>query len=354
MKNYANGTHDEAELSHVNVTLDDLKNGQTGKLALAADIGVQTTNAALQAKLGGSFALALTADLKPASINGNTHLDVTQAEGALADVGRARLRAQRGGHTDGYQGSGAAVPEGQRAAGRTAREPDRLIMARTEGRLSIEISSIDKQLLNLAGAKSGIDFGSTTISSTNEIELAKAGSVISAKGQLDVSNFQLTRQNQTTPRLDLRADYNVTVDRAQSTALLRALTLTGTQNGNPLLKAELTSPMQIGWGGVSNVVGDSALTLAVTSLNLADWKPFLGEVAPAGIVNMTAKVLSQQGGQQMTLDFDSRIDNLTRYRRRAITSATCPSPSRRTPRRRTSINSTSPRTSWRSRGRTRR
>ena len=65
VKNYANGTRDVAELSHVNVTLDDLKNGQTGKLALGADISVQQTNATLQAKLAGNFTLALTADLKP-------------------------------------------------------------------------------------------------------------------------------------------------------------------------------------------------------------------------------------------------------------------------------------------------
>src|SRR5664279_5684703 len=32
VKNYANGSRDVCELSHVNVTLDDLKNGQTGKL----------------------------------------------------------------------------------------------------------------------------------------------------------------------------------------------------------------------------------------------------------------------------------------------------------------------------------
>ncbi len=129
----------------------------------------------------------------------------------------------------------------------------------------IELTGINKQLLNLAGAKSGMDFGSTTISSTNEVELAKGGSVITARGQLDVSKLQLTRMNQTTPQLDLRGDYNVTVDRAQSTALLRALTLNGTQNGSPMLKAELTSPMQIGWANTNNAVGNSSLTLAVTS-----------------------------------------------------------------------------------------
>ena len=86
VKNFANGTRDVAELSHVNITLDDLKNGQTGKLALGADISVQQTNATLQAKLTGNFTLALSPDLKPASIKGTTRLDVTKAEGVLADL----------------------------------------------------------------------------------------------------------------------------------------------------------------------------------------------------------------------------------------------------------------------------
>ena len=38
IKVYKNGNRDVAELSNVNVTLDDLKNGQTGKLALSGDV----------------------------------------------------------------------------------------------------------------------------------------------------------------------------------------------------------------------------------------------------------------------------------------------------------------------------
>ena len=309
VKNYANGNRDMAELSHVNLTLDDLKNGQTGKLALGADISIQQTNATLQAKLSGNFTLALTADLQPASIKGSTRLDVTKAEGPLADaagfgselnveitptdIKEVALRFQK-----------AGTPLGE------LRVSGPFDLQKLEGRLSIELAGIDKQLLNLAGAKNGMDFGGTTISSTNLVELAKGGSVITAKGEFDLSNFQLTRTNQTTPRLDLRKQYDVTVDRSQSLATLRSLTLTGSENGNAFLKAELTSPMQISWGNASNAVGDSALTLSVTRFNLADWKPFVGEVAPSGMVNLTAKVLSQQGGKQVTLDFDSRIDQL--------------------------------------------
>src|SRR5207249_2422920 len=51
-----------------------------------------------------------------------------------------------------------------------------------EGRLSVEISSIDKQVLNVASAKSGIDFGTTSINSTNIIEIGNAGTLVKVTG----------------------------------------------------------------------------------------------------------------------------------------------------------------------------
>ena len=242
-----------------------MKNGQTGKLALGADISVQQTNAALQAKLTGNFTLALTADLKPASIKGSTRLDVTKAEGALADAAAFGSELNVEVTPTDIKEVALRFQKGNANLGEL-RVSGPFDMQKLEGRLSIVLAGIDKQLLNLAGAKSGMDFGSTTISSTNDVELAKGGSVITANGQFDVNNFQLTRTNQTTPRLDLRKEYDVTVDREQSAATLRSLTVTGTQNGKTLLKAELTSPMQISWGNASNAVGDSALTLTVTEL----------------------------------------------------------------------------------------
>ena len=310
VKNYANGTRDVVEMSHVNLTLNDLKNGQTGKLALGAEISVQQTNITLQAKLAGNFSLALTADLKPGSIKGTTRLDVTKAEGALADAAgfgsvlnvdvtptelkEVALRFQKG---------NADLGE--------LRVSGPFDMQKIEGRLSIVLAGIDKQLLNVVGAKFGMDFGGTTISSTNEVELAKGGSVVTAKGQFDVTSFQLTRMNQTTPRLDLRKQYDVTVDRAQGVATLRTLAVTGTQNGKTLLKAELSSPMQIPLGNTNIALGDATLSVAVTDFNFADWKPFLGDVAPEGVLNMTAKVRSQPGDQQIALALDSRIEHLT-------------------------------------------
>src|SRR5437899_1464695 len=184
-------------------------------------------------------------------------------------------------------------------------------MGTTEGPLTVQLANVDKNLLNLAGASSGLDFGPTTINSTNEIQLANAGAVITVAGQFNLNQLQVTRTNQTSPPLDLRAQYNIGVDRNAGNATIRAFTLNGTQKGNQFLHGELSAPMTVAWGNNASAVGDSALNIEISHFNLADWKAFVGDVAPTGDVNSKLQLLSQQAGKQLTFDLDSRIDNLT-------------------------------------------
>ncbi len=311
------GNHkDLTDLSHVNVTAENLRNGQTGKLALAADIRMDNnppppeTNGVLQAKLNGNFTIGLSADLKPSVVQGNTRFEVTQASGGLAqasalaanldcdvtptDIKQVVLRFQKG---DTRLGE--------------LRVNGPFDIEKTEGRVAIQLLNIDKNLLNLAGASSGVDFGPTTINSSNLVQLARNGADISATGDFNLNRFQVTRTNVTTPPLNLRAQYDATVDRSASNAVLRVLTLSANQNGRQILRGDLTSPMPFSWGKTRNPVGDAAFNLAVTQFDLADWKAFLGDVAPAGVVNAKLNLLSQQGGDQLTFDLNSQIENLT-------------------------------------------
>src|ERR1019366_4399335 len=101
-------------------------------------------------------------------------------------------------------------------------------------------------------------------------------------------------------------------DRAAQTALLRTLVLNTTQNQNPLAHIELSSPMNINWGGnAAEAAGDSALSLDVTGLNLADWRAFAANFSPAGLVNVQAKLVSQHGGKQLAFDLDAKISDLS-------------------------------------------
>src|SRR5579859_3786271 len=248
IKNYKGGNRDVTAVSNANVTLSNLKNGQTGKLDPAANIKLDQnppapgTNASLQAKLAGNFTLGLSPDLKPTVVNGNTRVDVQNAGGALADltslaavldcdvtpteIKQVAMRFQQSGNN-----LGELLVSGPFDA------------EKTEGRLEIQVRSIDRRLLSLVGAKSGIDFGTTTINSTNQVELAKAGSLINLAGQLNVANMKLTRQNQTTPTLDIGLSYQVSVNQADKTASLQTFNLNGSENQQPFLRGELTSPM---------------------------------------------------------------------------------------------------------------
>jgi len=119
---YTNGNRDSMEISRLNLSVENVQNGQTGKLTTGADINMKNnppsgTNSSLQAKLQGEFTFALTADLKPGSIQGNTRFEVTQAEGALADV--AALKGMQH-YSNRDQASGAAIPKRWHAAGQSA------------------------------------------------------------------------------------------------------------------------------------------------------------------------------------------------------------------------------------------
>ena len=315
IKNYAGNRRDVFGITDVNVTLANVKNGGSGTLQFGGYVQAQNNPPAgpagtLQAAAAGNFSFTLSPDLKPAPVTGSARLDVSRADGAFEDFSRfgaaldCNVTPQEIKQTVlHFQRAGVALGE------LVVSGP--LDMEKMEGRLKMELQGIDRRLLDLAGNASGIDFGTTTITSSSNIELTRSGALISAAGRFDAGNVQLTRAGQTTPTLNLSATYAVTVDSRAETALLQTLDLSGTQNGNPLLGGHLTRPMTVAWGKGGGGAGDSALELTVTGLNLADWRPFLGKTVRAGDLGLSLKLTSQQAGRQLAFNLDSQIQNFS-------------------------------------------
>lgn len=239
---FVNGGVELFALTNLNATLENVQNGQTGKFAIGAIIQAVNlqappgTNGSLLASLKGNFTFSLSPDLKPGTVQGQAELKVSRAEGTLSDLGTTGARldcditpTEVKRVSLGFQRSGAPVGELVVAGP--------FDLAKTEGRLKIDLTPLDKRALNLAGAAAGIDFGTTTISSTNTLQLTNAGSVVVVAGRFDADRFQLTHPGATTPSVDLHANYDLTLNRADQSAMVRTLTLTGVQNGNELLKA---------------------------------------------------------------------------------------------------------------------
>ena len=311
IKKYQDGHQDITEITGLNLTLDQLKNGGSGKVDIAAD--VKTTAAitnALAAGLAGKFDFALTQNLLPASAKGNLKLDVKKGSGTYADLNNLSIALTSDLTPTEIKQLAVQFLKGGTALGEI-RASGPFDANKVEGKLNVEVASIDKQLLNVFGASQGIDFGSTKINSTNQVDISKKGQMIALNGALRADSFGITRTNQSTPKMDLLAAYDLTVDQVSSNALIKTFTITGTQNKQPLLRGTLSKLMKLDWGKAEGGVDESAFDLVVTNLNLADWKAFAPDLNASGQAGLHLTVLSQQAGKQITFDVASTVTKLS-------------------------------------------
>lgn len=319
-KNLSGGGREVTELFNVNISLDQLVNGASGKLNLSADLrmdntGGSTTNAApgsLAGKLAGAFNYKLAANALPESATGNLRMDVSSATGGMADLQNLAAVINADLTPGEMRDVSLRFEQAERRLGEV-RVSGPFSAANLEGKLKVEVSSLDRRVLNLAGASSGMDFNSTTITSTNEIVLTQKGNSISISGQLLANQLSLTKKEtkETTPVLNLQAAYQLSADQTAKSAVIQSLTVDGTQNGAKFLGVSLSQPMPISWGGTASTAGDATLKVALTDLNLADWKAFAADLAPSGKLSATLDVTSQQAGKQLALTLISQVENFS-------------------------------------------
>lgn len=309
IKNLKEGGREVSELTGVNITLDQLKNGQPGKLTSAASFQMtRPTNDVLEAKSTGNIEFTLGADLMPTALKAKVEQEILRAEGSLRELAGVRTMLTGDVTPTEVKELSHRILRGQQLLGEV-KVTGPLDLAKKEGRLKLEVVSIDRQVLNLIGAPLGLDFGTTTLNSTTEVSLTQGGSVITANTRFNAGKFSVTQKGQTTPPLDLQLACEVTVNTTSESAQVQAFTLDGTQNQKPLLRGSLSKPMTLAWGK-NAAAGDSAFELMVTDFDLAAWRPLLGDAVSAGRLSVRVNLLSEQGGKQLKLGVTSQIADL--------------------------------------------
>jgi len=298
------------EVSGFNLSLDQLKNGGSGKLTLS---GVVKRLQGADQVVGGfksSFDISLTPQLLPAGVKGGLEFSADQAAGAFKDFAKLGATLQTDMSPTEIRQLQLSFKKDGQSFGSLGLNGT-LALEKKEARLNYEIQGLDRRVLGIVGAGAGLDVGQTQVSAKGNIDMTKDGQIVSSKGRLAVDRFSLGLTNGVTPVLDIGVDYQATADLSQQTALIQKLDLGVKQAAKSLITGTLDRPMNLAWGKVNPGYGESTFSLAIANFNLEDWKVFLGAAGPSGVVSTDLKVQAESDGRLLKFSLGTAVDNLS-------------------------------------------
>ncbi len=306
------------QVSDLNFAVDRLQNGQPGKLEISGNVksdqpaALGSEAGGLDGNIAGNFSYKLAKDLSPESAQGSLKTTVSRATGSMADLANAAINMDCNLTPTEIQNLAVQFQRSGNALGEL-RVKGPFSVEKKEGKFTVDLLGLDKQVLNFVGAASGIDFNQTKINSTNQVEIQQGGNTIAINGNFEASQFSITKkaEKQTTPPLDLHMSYQVNVDQTKQSALIQKLQINGTQNQQDILTGTLSKPMPVSWGKGAGMPEEAAFNLKVNNLNLADWKAFAADISPAGAATANLNLISRNGGKQLALDLNTHIANFS-------------------------------------------
>lgn len=303
-----------AEVRDLNIALDKLGNGASGTLSISGSVALSEKGAAgsadsLAAKLSGKFDLGLGQGLEPQILKGSLVAEVGQTAGKFAEYAGLSANVQCDLTPSEIKGLILSLNKGTEGLG-SVKVSGPLDTAKSEGRILVEISSIDRNLLNFAGLNQGMDFRDTRFSSTNQIELTQGGAFITVGGVLGGRQISILKDGKATPELNLDIEYQTSVNLAESVAVLQKFQINGASAGQPLISGELDRPMNLSWGTTVKGFRDAGLNLSVTNFNLAQWGSLAGTNIKSGAAELDLKLVSQQDGKQVRLSLGAVLRGL--------------------------------------------
>jgi hypothetical protein len=308
IKKLRDGGSEARELTGVNLQLDQLKNGQPGKLTTASSLKITgPANDLLEARSTGNIEFVLGADLWPRSLKAKVETETLRSEGRLRELAGVRAVFTADITPTEVREFSQRFLRGEQLLGEF-KMTGPLDMSKKEGHLKLEAAAIDRRVLNLFGAPFALDFGATTLNSTTEVSLTD--SVITANTRLSAAQFSVTQNGQTTLPIDLQLTYGMILNTANETATVQDFTLEGTQKQKSFLRGSLAAPMTLSWGKSAAAESDSTFELAVTDFDFSAWKWFFGETISAGRLSLRLNLVSRHRGTDLKFLVTARIMDL--------------------------------------------
>ena len=301
------GSSMAADIQGLTLSALDLKNGGKGRLEMAAGLKFEqrapapgaATNT-LQASLKGALEVTLSQELAPSAIGGKVEAQLQQAGGAFKDF-QGFATALSADFAPGDLKRLLVEFSRQGAALGSVSVKGPLDLAKQEAKLQVDISAIDRNVLNFAGAAMGLDFLTSRFDSTNRVELTAGGQRVSVVGSLAGSRVSVKKADLTMPAIDFTDSYDLLVDLGGKSATVRAFALSGNQGGREILRGSLSQPLQLSWATNAAALPDATVNFQVSELRISDWSAFAGTPLQ-GSLSAKADLGVKGGGKDLGFD----------------------------------------------------
>lgn len=308
------GARTFAEIANLNVGVDQVVNGQASKISVNADAAGEVSgrpqSGKFGGKVGGMIDVVLDEAVLPTQAKGGVKLDITQATGAFQNVGGLGVSLDVDLVKDDLRDLAIRLSQRGEELGRIGLK-GQVDLAKSDMRLSYEIKGLNRRILSVVGAASGVDLGDTRIGAAGRLSVLKGGAELSSSGKLQVDQLSVGLGGPRTPVLDLTTDYSVSVNQADKKLQLDRLDIQGSQAGREVLKGGFDRPMNLSWEKGAQALRDSTFSMRVGVLDLAQWRAVLPTNAPTGQVGVDLKLTAEQAGSLLRFALDVNADQLS-------------------------------------------
>jgi hypothetical protein len=258
--------------------LDRLANDAAGRFTFSSRMETAVARPwgadQLQAELYGTAEFDLGPGLEPRSLRITSTNIVTDAGGAWADLAGYRAVVEGElvpGHLDRL--SAQFLRNGELLGQIRASGP--VDLERSEAAVTVVVDGIGHPLLNLVGARWDLQFGDSRLDATLDLAVRDGGSSMGLSGRVNSAPLRLTRAGQTTPAMDLHASFETFLQQDEQRARLDSFRLEGRQEGQVIIEAGLSQPVNLSWAEGFMVSDETMVTMNLRRLSVTDWQPFL-------------------------------------------------------------------------------
>ncbi len=297
----------EVLIDKIRLTLDQLQNGQPGKLGISAALSLAQTltvdgkpkQNSVAARLDATVGIQMDAQLVPAAIAASLRAAVESGTGDFAALKDAKLELEGDLVASELKKLNLSLMRGSDVlAAFKASGP--LNLASKEAKLSAEVLAVDRKLLNLIGTAANLDFLDTTVAAKFNLDSTKGGQAIETKGEFRVGKLGVRRLAETTPQMDIDIAFNGAIDNESQSLVLKELDLAGSEGGRRVLSAHLARPLMVIFGGATPGIRGSDFELTLDRVDMAKWKPLAGDSLPSGLVTAALKLVANQDGRTLS------------------------------------------------------